>query len=113
MYDPDTVALISSAPKLEGLDLGDLPRRLTEAYATIVANRVRLRQVSAASSFPHEVQEIVQQVRRIALTNEALVSAAPKREDRKAAAFVAASAHNLWLLAALAMMQGLIVPPLR
>ena len=39
MFDPITAALITSSPQLAGLDLGDLPKRLTEAYADIVAAR--------------------------------------------------------------------------
>ena len=43
MFDADTVALILRAPVLEGLDLAALPQRLTAAYASIVAARIRTR----------------------------------------------------------------------
>src|SRR5688572_22300676 len=98
MYDAETAALITKAPKLEGLDPAELPQRLTNAYASIVANRIRLRQ-SVAQGFPDELEQLIQEIKRIALTNEALVSAVPGREDRVPAAFVAASSHHLWQLA--------------
>jgi hypothetical protein len=41
MFDADTVALIAAAPHLDGLDLTTLPQRLTNAYASIVAARIR------------------------------------------------------------------------
>ena len=93
MYDSATADLIASAPPLEGLDLKNLPQQLTNAYATIVASRVRLRH-AAAAALPDDVQQTIEEIKRIAFTNEALVSAVPSRQDRKAAAFVAASAHH-------------------
>lgn len=41
MFDPITASLIRTAPALEGLDLDNLPKRLTEAFADIVSARVR------------------------------------------------------------------------
>lgn len=98
MYDSQTAALISSAPALEGLDLSELPQKLTNAYAAIVANRVRLRQLIGKDSNLDELSEVLAEIKRLAFTNEALVSAIPNRADRSAAAFVAASAHHLWQL---------------
>ena len=46
MFDADTVALIARAPVLEGLDLAALPQRLTDAYASIVAARIRIRRTA-------------------------------------------------------------------
>ena len=43
MFDPITADLIRSAPPLEGLDLKGLPRELTDAFATVVSARIRLR----------------------------------------------------------------------
>jgi superfamily II DNA/RNA helicase len=96
MYDPDTAALITSSPSLPGLNLQDLPQRLTNAYASIVANRVRLRSLATRDVLPDDLQELIEEIKRIAFTNEALVSAVPSRNDRVAAAFVAASAHHVW-----------------
>jgi hypothetical protein len=99
MFDADTIELISGAPALEGLELTDLPRQLTDVYAKIVAARIRLRELSEGSELPSEVTESVQTLRRLASTHEAFVSVLPQRADRAAAAFVAASAHHACLLA--------------
>ncbi|MFM0347891.1 DEAD/DEAH box helicase [Paraburkholderia sp. RL17-347-BIC-D] len=99
MFDSDTVALISSAPPLPGLNLADLPQRLTEAYATLVSARIRLRQLTDDESFPEHLTEIAKEMSRIAFSQEALVSALPDRENRAAAAFVAGAAHHVTLMA--------------
>lgn len=99
MFDADTVALISSAPQLEGLDLSRLPQDFAELYAEIVTARIRVRGASSVSALPDNVRATVRKMRRLAATQEALVSASPDREDRAAAAFVAASAHHVCMLA--------------
>lgn len=93
MYDQSTSALIRSTPDLDGLDRENLPDILTEAFAQIAAARVRFRQ--SADGIPEDLQELIESIRRLAFTNEALVSVVPEREDRSAAAFVAATAHQL------------------
>lgn len=93
MYDPLTVDLIRRAPRLRDLDRDGLPDWLTESYATIVAERLRLRTGEAADG--EKLAELVARSRRLAFTNEALVSVSPDRDDRAAAAFVAATAHQL------------------
>lgn len=100
MFDADTSALISGAPELEGLDLSSLPERLTDAYASIVTARVRLRELSAGTPLPDEIEGLATQMRRIAFTNEAFVSAHPNRENRASAAFVAGAAHHVSLMVA-------------
>lgn len=100
MFDSDTSALISGAPELEGLDLPNLPEKLTDAYASIVTARVRLRELAAGTPLPEEIGELATQMRRIAFTNEAFVSAHPTRENRASAAFVAGAAHHVSLMAA-------------
>ena len=92
MYDPETSALIRLTPQLDGLNVDDLPDMLSRAFAEIVAARVRLRTDTIGQE---ELPDIVNFARRLALTNEALVSLAPRREGRSAAAFVAATAHQL------------------
>ncbi len=92
MYDPETAALIRLTPQLDGLNVDDLPDTLSRAFAEIVAARVRLRTDTIGQE---ELPDIVNFARRLALTNEALVSLAPRREGRSAAAFVAATAHQL------------------
>jgi hypothetical protein len=91
MLDADTVELIARAPPLEGLDLAQLPQTLTEVYAQIVAARVRLRGLTAGEALPDAVTNAIQTMRRIASAHEAFVSTLPAREDRSAAAFVAAN----------------------
>lgn len=95
MFDQDTVALIRSTPELRGLDRDSLPDLLTNAFAQIAAARVRLR--TEDDLFPEELEETLTTIRRLASTNEALVSVLPDREDRSAAAFVAGTAHQLCL----------------
>lgn len=93
MYDPLTVDLIRQTPPLRDLDRDGLPDWLTKSYATIVAERLRLRTGEAADD--KKLAELVARSRRLAFTNEALVSVSPGRDDRAAAAFVAATAHQL------------------
>jgi hypothetical protein len=99
MFDADTVALIEQAPALPGLDLKNLPRRLTEAYATLVSARIRLRAVADDQPLPDDIHERVTQTNRLAFSQEALVSALGERENRAAAAFVGGAAHHVGLLA--------------
>ncbi|ACB33045.1 DEAD/DEAH box helicase domain protein [Leptothrix cholodnii SP-6] len=100
MFDADTSALISSAPELEGLDLPGLPEQLTDAYTSIVTARVRLRELAVGKALPADIDALATQMRRIAFTNEAFVSALPNRENRASAAFVAGAAHHVSLMAA-------------
>jgi hypothetical protein len=95
MFDPQTVSLIASAPPLDGLDLDELPKELTRAYAQIVALRMRMRTLLNAEQFTAEMGDIMRRLENIALTQEAFVVAVPDRENRDAAAFVAATAHQL------------------
>lgn len=95
MYDQDTAALIRATPSLEGLDREALPDLLSETFAQIAAARIRLR--SPGSEEPDELAALVARIRKLAFTNEALVSALPDRDNRSAAAFVAATAHHLCL----------------
>jgi superfamily II DNA/RNA helicase len=99
MYDPITSALISSSPALSGLDLGELPKRLTEAYAEIVASRISLR--SPDGGTPERLAATLSMLRRLAIAHEAYVALLPGRDNRRAAAFVAGSAHQAILLSRL------------
>src|SRR5258706_14361609 len=100
MFASDPSALISGAPDLEGLALPSLPEQLTDAYASIVTARVRLRELSAGTPLPADIEALATQMRRIAFTNEAFVSALPNRQNRASAAFVAGAAHHVSLMAA-------------
>jgi len=94
MYDPATVSLIQRAPAFEGLDTERLPDELSAAFAEIAAARIRFRTFEAAED-DTSLANITRKMQRLAHANEALVSAAPNRENRAAAAFVAATAHQL------------------
>lgn len=93
MFDRTTAKLIRETPPLEGLDRESLPDRLSEFYAKIVTARFRLRTGDYADD--DELATLVLYARQLAFTNEALVSVSPNRDDRQAAAFVAATAHQL------------------
>ena len=98
MFDATTAALIRAAPPLEGLDLDNLPKRLTEAFADIVSARIRLR--GATVEADDEALEVtVAELRRIAAAHETYAALLPDRENRASAAFVAASAHQAISLA--------------
>ena len=98
MFDPITAELIRAAPPLEGLDLDNLPKRLTEAFADIVSARIRLRGGSADAE-DEALVPTVTELRRIAAAHEAYAALLPDRENRSSAAFVAASAHQAISLA--------------
>lgn len=97
MFDPTTAALIRSAPPLQGLDLDNLPKRLTEAFADIVSARIRLH--GTADADDETLLATVAELRRIAAAHEAYAALLPDRENRASAAFVAASAHQAISLA--------------
>lgn len=99
MFDADTVALISGAPALDGVNLAELPQRLTNAYASIVSARIRMREPGRDRALPEDIIKIVSEMKRLAFTHEAFVSVLAERENRAAAAFVAGTAHHVSLLA--------------
>lgn len=93
MYDAVTAELIRASPPLQGLDRATLPDLFSETFAQIAAARIRFREAGSTPSA--RLFELIGTMRRIANTNEALVAALPRRDDRAAAAFVAATAHKL------------------
>ncbi|MEX6634564.1 DEAD/DEAH box helicase [Hyphococcus lacteus] len=92
MYDPSTASLIRLTPELPELDREGLPDTLSRAFAEIASARVALRDGDAE---PESLRNTHSFARRLAHTNEALVAIAPDREDKAAAAFVAATAYQL------------------
>ena len=98
MFDPETIALIRQAPPLEGLDLAALPQLLTDAFATVVAARIRLR-TGAPDPAGADIEGTVALLARLAAAQEAYVALLPDRENRSAAAFVAGVAHQARRLA--------------
>src|SRR5665213_2760909 len=97
MFDPETIGLIQQAPPLEGLDLEALPQLLTNAFATVVAARIRLR-TGAPDPADAEFEGTLALLNRLAAAQEAYVALLPDRENRAAAAFVAASAHQACMM---------------
>lgn len=97
VFDPITAELIASSPALAGLDLNALPKKLTEAFAEIIAARIRLRGARDDTASA-ELATALAEARRLAAAHEAFVALLPERENRRAAAFVAASAHQLVML---------------
>ena len=97
MFDPQTARLIRSAPALRDLDLERLPQRLTDAFTAIVSFRVRMNQVDGA--LPETLRNQLDEFRRLANTFESLVVLLPLKEDREAAAYVAAQGHHLLMMA--------------
>lgn len=95
MFDPETLRLIRGARTLPGLDLELLSRELTEAFATIVATRLRI----AERSSPDEYQEFPaddSRMARIAATYETVALFLPEEHPQLGAtAFVAAAAHHV------------------
>lgn len=93
MFDRDTEKLIRLSPKLEGLDIERLPEMFTDAYARIVTARIALRNADQTGN--EDISEVLKTMSKLAETNEALVAVLPERENRIAAAFVGATAHQL------------------
>src|SRR3954468_10436887 len=105
MFDPITTALIQRAPAFDGLDIEGLPKRLTNAFADIVSTRIRLR-AALETGEREELVETLGELRRVAAAHEAYVTLLPERENRAAAAFVAASAHQACMLGGPAEQKG-------
>jgi len=91
MFDPATAALIRMAPVLSGVDPLTLPQELTRAYSDLVV--LRLRGVGPSDD-PNQVQTL-RRLKRIADIYEAAVDSGTTGDRRRAAAFVAANAHQL------------------
>ena len=98
MFDPETIKLMQDAPKLDGLKQSDIPKLLTEAYAQIVAARIRLQELQSDDANLAELRGNIEKLNRLAATQEAFVAASPNRENRASAAFVAGSAHHASIL---------------
>lgn len=91
MFDAQTAALIRSAPTLVGVDPAMLPQELTAIYAELVG--LRLRATSLAEQPGYLAQ--LERIERIATIYEALVDSGAEDHERRAAAFVAATAYQL------------------
>lgn len=103
MFDDPTIELIQAAPTLEGLDAASLPRTLTQAYAEIVAVRMRVRELANEgrdlSELLVDIEEQLLLLQRLAFTQEAIAAVEAEGPRRRAAAFVAGTAHYVALQA--------------
>lgn len=90
MFDESSRRLIRSAPSLPGLDANVLDELLTEAHIELATIRVEI-------VGEDEVRRgiLLDRVRRLAATFEAYVALGLQLERTQAAAFVAASAHQI------------------
>lgn len=93
MYDQETAELIRGAPELGGIDASTLPQELTRAYSWITSVRVRF--ADGDVGVGNALQEQTGKLRRFARAYELYSASLPGSEDRRSAAFVAASAHQL------------------
>ena len=92
MYDPHTASIIRQTPDLPELNRQDLPDALTRAFTEIASARVMLRDEKPGIE---QLSKTLDFAQRLARTNEALILVSPERENRTAAAFVAATAYQL------------------
>jgi len=91
MFDAATAQLIRSAPILSGIDPGSLPQELTAAYVELVSFRLRHSDLDeTADQF-----QSFRRLKRLADIYEAAVDTGTEGDARRAAAFVAATAHQL------------------
>jgi ATP-dependent RNA helicase HelY len=91
MFDSATAQLIRSAPALNGVNPELLPQELTNVYAELAILRLR------AADFRDDPQRLqsLQRVKRLADIYEAAVDTGTDGDARRAAAFVAATAHQM------------------
>lgn len=87
MFDESSRRLLRSAPDLNGLDAETLDELLTEAHVVLATVR--------AGTTDGDSEATLDRVRRLAATFEAYVALGIRSEQRRAAAFVAASAHQI------------------
>ena len=109
MFDATTAELIRSAPALSGVDPLTLPQELTRAYSDLVV--LRLKGVSQTRT-PIS-SRLLRRLKRIADIYEAAVDTGTHGDTRRAAAFVAGTAHQLLgrvLLAGYGADQELLEP---
>ena len=91
MFDAATAELIRAAPALSGVDPVTLPQELTRVYSDFVVLRLK---GAAVGDDPDQLQSL-QRLKRIADIYEGAVDTGTDGDARRAAAFVAATAHQL------------------
>ncbi|ATF93800.1 DEAD/DEAH box helicase [Cedecea neteri] len=90
MFDPSSRALLREAPDLPGLDPETLDELLTAAHIELATVRLM-----SHEGEPEVMSDVLDRVRRLASTFEAYVALNLRPEQTRAAAFVAASAHQI------------------
>lgn len=93
MFDTETAQLIRSAPGVEGIDPERLPEFLTECFTLI--STVRLRITEGGLERGSELTEKLQKLRMLSFALEVFAALTDNTEQREAAAFVSATAHQL------------------
>lgn len=94
MFDPVTAEFMRAAPALPGLNPAELPQLLTAQYAELIARRLR-RAEGAEDAGDDAAFEREWPLARIADAYEIVVSVQRDAEYRRAAAFVAGTAHQI------------------
>lgn len=88
MFDASSRKLLKEAPVLPGLDPDTLDELLTEAHVILATARIQVQE-------GEESNATLDRVRRLAATFEAYVALGLQPDQTRAAAFVAASAHQV------------------
>jgi hypothetical protein len=91
MFDVETSSLIRAAPALRGVAPETLPQELTGIYAELVTLRLR---EDDLTSQPDRIR-LLERLSRIATIYETLADTGAESEPRRAAAFVAGTAHQM------------------
>lgn len=94
MFDPVTAEIMRTAPALPGLNPAELPQLLTAQYAELVARRMR-RVEGAEDAAGDGAADGEWPLARIADAYEIVVSVRRDADYRRAAAFVAGTAHQI------------------
>lgn len=94
MFDPVTAEIMRTAPALPGLNPAELPQLLTAQYAELAARRMR-RVEGAEDAAGDGAADGEWPLARIADAYEIVVSVRRNADYRRAAAFVAGTAHQI------------------
>lgn len=94
MFDPVTAEIMRTAPALPGLNPAELPQLLTAQYAELAARRMR-RVEGAEDAAGDGAADGEWPLARIADAYEIVVSVRRDADYRRAAAFVAGTAHQI------------------
>ena len=94
MFDERSRQLLRNAPELKGLDPETMDELLTEAHVVLATLRADATDERTGPT-DERADATLDRVRRLAATFEAYVALGLRSEQRRAAAFVAASAHQI------------------